>query len=114
MDLDIEENVALTTASSSGLGFASAQALVRDGANVVINGRDGDSLAEAKADLEAEAAGDASVVAVEGDIMDPDDLDRLVETTLDEFGRLDHLVTSAGGPPSGAFLDTDDEDWGAA
>ncbi|WP_050032159.1 SDR family oxidoreductase [Halorubrum halophilum] len=111
MDLDIEGNVALTTASSSGLGFASAQALVREGANVVVNGRDADRLAEAKSDLEAEAAGDARVVAVEGDITDPDDLDRLVETTLDEFGRLDHLVTSAGGPPSGAFLDTDDEDW---
>ena len=114
MDLDIEGNVALTTASSGGLGFAAAQALVREGTNVVINGRDADRLAEAKADLEAAATGDARVVAVEGDITVEEDLDALVETTLDEFGRLDHLVTSAGGPPSGAFLDTDDEDWEAA
>jgi 3-oxoacyl-[acyl-carrier protein] reductase len=114
MDLDIEGNVALTTASSSGLGFAAAQALVREGANVVINGRDEDALAKAKADLEAEAAGDARVVAVPGDITVETDLDELVETALDEFGRLDHLVTSAGGPPSGAFLDTDDDDWQAA
>ncbi len=111
MDLDIEGNVALTTASNSGLGFAAARALVREGVNVVINGRDTDKLAAAKADLEAEAVGDADVVAVEGDITVEEDIDALVETTLDEFGRLDHLVTSAGGPPSGAFLDTDDEDW---
>ncbi|GAB6880369.1 SDR family oxidoreductase [Halorubrum gandharaense] len=111
MDLNIDGNVALTTASSSGLGFASAQALVREGVNVVINGRDEDRLAEAKADLEAEAAGDARVVAVQGDLTVEEDIDELVETTLDEFGRLDHLVTSAGGPPSGPFMETDDEDW---
>lgn len=111
MDLNIDGNVALTTASSSGLGFASAQALVREGVNVVINGRDEDRLADAAADLRAEAAGDASVHPVQGDLTDADDIQRLVDETLEEFGRLDHLVTSAGGPPSGPFLETDDEDW---
>ena len=111
MDLEIDGNVALTTASSSGLGFAAAQALVREGTHVIINGRDADRLADAKADLEAEAAGEARVVAVPGDLTEEDDIDELVETTLEEFGRLDHLVTSAGGPPSGPFLETDDEDW---
>ena len=77
MDLEIEGNAALVTASSSGLGKASAIALARDGANVVVNGRDEDRLADA----------------------------------VEEFGGLDHLVTSAGGPPSGPFLETNDEDW---
>lgn len=111
MDLELDGNVALVTASSRGLGNASARALVREGANVVINGRDETTLEEAAADLREEAAGDAEVVAVQGDLTDPDDIETLVETPIDRFGRLDHLVTSAGGPPSGPFLETDDEDW---
>ncbi|SEV86453.1 SDR family oxidoreductase [Natrinema salifodinae] len=109
MDLQITDNAALVTASSSGLGKASAKALAREGANVVINGRDEDRLEAAKAEIEDVAAG--TVVARPGDLTDEDDIEALVETTVDEFGGIDHLVTSAGGPPSGPFLDTDDEDW---
>ena len=109
MDLRIDGNAALVTASSSGLGKASAKALAREGVNVVINGRDEEQLADAKEEIEAVAEGD--VVAQSGDLTDADDVKTLVETTVDEFGTIDHLVTSAGGPPSGAFLDTDDDDW---
>ncbi|MFC6614493.1 SDR family oxidoreductase [Halopenitus salinus] len=109
MDLRIDGNAALVTASSSGLGRASAKALAREGANVVINGRDEERLAEAKADIEEVATGD--VVAQPGDLTDEDDVTALVDRTVEEFGTIDHLVTSAGGPPSGAFLDTDDDDW---
>jgi 3-oxoacyl-[acyl-carrier protein] reductase len=109
MDLGIEGNAALVTASSSGLGKASATALAREGVNVVVNGRDADRLADAVADIEATASGD--VLAQPGDITDPDDVSALVDATVDAFGGLDHLVTSAGGPPSGAFLDTTDEEW---
>ena len=109
MNLDIKGNAALVTASSSGLGKASATALAREGADVVINGRDESSLAEAKAEIEEVANG--NVVAQSGDLTDPDDIETLVKTAVDEFGGLDHLVTSAGGPPSGAFLETTDEDW---
>ena len=109
MDLEIDGNVALVTASSSGLGKASAKALARDGVNVVINGRDEERLEEAKAEVEQVANGE--VVAQPGDLTVEDDISALVETTVEAFGGLDHLVTSAGGPPSGAFLETDDEDW---
>ena len=109
MDLQIAGNAALVTASSSGLGKASAKALAAEGVKVVINGRDEERLAEAKADVEAVATAD--VVAQPGDLTDADDIDAMVDRTVEEFGGMDHLVTSAGGPPSGAFLDTDDEDW---
>jgi 3-oxoacyl-[acyl-carrier protein] reductase len=112
MDLEIAGNAALVTASSSGLGKASATALAREGVDVVINGRDEERLAEAKSEIESVAEGE--VVAQPGDLTEPDDIEALVETAVDEFGGLDHLVTSAGGPPSGAFLETDDEDWEAA
>lgn len=109
MDLGISGNTALVTASSSGLGKASARALARDGANVVINGRDEDRLAAAAEDLRADANGE--IITQPGDLTEPDDIAALVERTVDEFGGLDHLVTSAGGPPSGAFLDIDEDEW---
>ena len=112
MDLGIEGNAALVTASSSGLGKASAVALAAEGANVVLNGRDEDRLAAAVGEVERVATGD--VVGQPGDLTDPDDVAAMVDRTVDAFGGLDHLVTSAGGPPSGAFLDTTDEDWYAA
>ena len=109
MDLGIEGNAALVTASSSGLGKASALALAREGANVVVNGRDEARLESAVEALRAEATG--RVVGQPGDVTDPTDIEALVDRTVDEFGGIDHLVTSAGGPPSGPFLDTDDGDW---
>ncbi|WP_254546720.1 SDR family oxidoreductase [Halomarina pelagica] len=109
MDLEITGNTALVTASSSGLGKASAKALAREGANVVVNGRDEDRLAEAVGDVEAVATGE--VVGHPGDLTREEDVSALVERTVDEFGGIDHLVTSAGGPPSGPFLETDEDDW---
>ncbi|QFU84682.1 SDR family oxidoreductase [Natronorubrum aibiense] len=109
MDLQLRGNTALVTASSSGLGKASATALVREGVNVVINGRDESRLEAAKAEIET--AGSGEVVAQPGDLTAKADIRQLVQTTVDEFGGLDHLVTSAGGPPSGPFLETDDDDW---
>jgi NAD(P)-dependent dehydrogenase (short-subunit alcohol dehydrogenase family) len=111
MDLELDGNAALVTASSSGLGLASARALVGEGANVVMNGRDEDRLNAAVEDVRGDAADGARVVGHAGDLTVPADIESLVERTVDEFGGIDHLVTSAGGPPSGPFLETTDEDW---
>ena len=111
MDLEIAGDAALVTASSSGLGKASARALAAEGANVVLNGRDEDRLEEAVADVRADAAADATVVGHAADLTDPDDVDALVRRSIEEFGGLDHLVTSAGGPPAKSFLETTDEEW---
>lgn len=109
MDLDLEGTTALVTASSSGLGKASARALAREGANVVLNGRDEEALAEAVDELAT--IGDGDVVGVQGDLTEAEDIEHLVERTVEEFGGIDTLVTSAGGPPSGPFEETTDEDW---
>ena len=111
MDLKLSGTAALVTASSRGLGKAAATALVREGVDVAINGRDDSTLESTAAELREESTADAQVVPIAGDLTDLDDISRLVETTVDEFGRLDHLVTSAGGPPSGSFLETTDDDW---
>lgn len=109
MNLGIDGNAALVTAGTAGLGFASAEALAEAGADVAVCGRDGDRLDRAEARLGT--AGDGDVLAVRADITDPEDVEAFVDTTVERFGRLDHVVTSAGGPPPGSFLDTDDEDW---
>jgi 3-oxoacyl-[acyl-carrier protein] reductase len=109
MELALEGTSALVTASSSGLGKASAKALAREGANVVVNGRDEERLAETVDELAP--LGDGHVVGVQGDLTEKDDIETLVSRTVEEFGGIDTLVTSAGGPPSGAFMETDDEDW---
>jgi 3-oxoacyl-[acyl-carrier protein] reductase len=109
MDYGLADNTALVAASSSGLGKASAKALAREGADVVINGRDGDQLDTAVTDVQRVAEGD--VLGVQGDLTDAGAIERLVDRTVDRFGGIDHLVTNAGGPPSGSFLETEDDDW---
>ncbi|WP_435334595.1 SDR family oxidoreductase [Haloarchaeobius sp. TZWWS8] len=112
MDLELEGNTALVTASSSGLGLASAKALAREGANVTICGRDAARLEAAEEEIEEYGFGE--VLTRQGDITDPDDVTDIVETTVEAFGGLDHVVTSAGGPPSGPFLDMTEKDFYAA
>ncbi|WP_226004430.1 SDR family oxidoreductase [Natrinema salinisoli] len=109
MDFDLDGNSALVTASSSGLGFASAQALAEGGANVAICGRDEKRLEDARDELAETATGD--VIAVQTDLTDPADVSHLVSETVDAFGGIDHLVTSSGGPPSTTFRETDEQDW---
>ncbi|MFD1600053.1 SDR family oxidoreductase [Halobellus rarus] len=111
MDLQLAGDAALVTASSSGLGRASARALAAEGANVVLNGRDEERLAAAVEGVRGDAAADATVIGHAADLTDPDAVEELVRRPVDEFGGLDHLVTSAGGPPAKSFLNTTDEEW---
>ncbi len=106
MDLGIAGKVALVTASSKGLGRASAVALAADGCRVVINGRDEAALAEASAAVDA-AGGE--VLAVVDDVTDPEAPARLVAATVEHFGGLDILVANAGGPPPGGSFSITDQ-----
>jgi NAD(P)-dependent dehydrogenase (short-subunit alcohol dehydrogenase family) len=109
MDLDLDGAAALCTAASSGLGLASAEALAREGADVAVCGRTEAHLDDARETLRAAGTGD--VLTVQADITDPDHVAAFVDQTADEFGGIDHVVTSAGGPPSGSFEETADRDW---
>ena len=103
MDLGLSGRVALVTAASKGLGRASAQALVGEGASVAINSRDPERLRETAA-----ALGDG-VLALPADVTDPDAPRRLVDATVERFGALHALVANAGGPPKGRATDVDDD-----
>lgn len=112
MDLGLEDANALVTASTSGLGLASATALAAEGANVAICGRTDERLDAAVEQVDAAGSGD--VLGVQADLTVRDDVEALVEETVSAFGGLDHLVTSAGGVPSTTFDTTTDEQWYAA
>jgi len=109
MDLGIKGNTAIVTASSSGLGKASASALLKEGVNVVINGRNEEKLLNTAHELREIGGGE--VFAVKGDLTKKEDIKELVEKTYQKFERIDHLVTSAGGPPVASFEETEDDDW---
>lgn len=110
MELGIRNKVALVTAASKGLGYASARALVEDGVRVVICGRTDEALAKAATELGAIG----EVHAVRADVSDPAAPARLVEETVDRFGGLDILVANNGGPPPGRALDVAEADLDAA
>ncbi len=109
MDLKLAGSAILCTAATSGLGLASATAFAREGADVAVCGRTTDHIDDARETLGE--IGDGDVLAVEADITNPDHIAAFVEQTAEEFGGIDHVVTSAGGPPSGPFEELADRDW---
>ncbi|MBX0295907.1 SDR family oxidoreductase [Haloarcula nitratireducens] len=109
MDFELDGNAALCTAATSGLGLASAERLASEGADVAVCGTTRAHVERARERLDA--AGDGDVLAVRADITDPDEVEAFVDETVETFGGLDHVVTSAGGPEPGPFLDTTEREW---
>jgi 3-oxoacyl-[acyl-carrier protein] reductase len=109
MDLGLRDHVYVVTGGSRGLGLATAQALVADGARVVLAARDPAGVAAAAAGL---GAGNAAGLAA--DLADPGVPGRLVAAARDTFGRLDGALISVGGPPGGTVMGTSDDAWRAA
>jgi len=112
MDLGLKGKRALVTASSMGIGRACALEVSRGGADLVICARGREALEAARDMISAET--DGKVVAVTADLSSGKDVAALVERVAAELGGLDVLVSNAGGPPSGQFMDFDDEAWAKA
>lgn len=103
MDLGLAGRCFVLTGASKGLGFATAHALVREGAHVVVSSSSQDNVAAATSELGANARG----LAV--DLTDPAAPRQLIDRARAEFGRLDGLFVSHGGPPPGTPTELDDE-----
>lgn len=99
----------LLSGASRGLGRATAEVLVAEGAYVVISARGEDSVQRATSSL-----GTARAVGVAADNADPASAERLVATAMAKWGRLDGALISVGGPPPGTAMDTDEDQWRAA
>ena len=109
MDLGLGGRVYIVTGGSGGLGRATAESLVAEGAKVVLSGRTEDTVRQAVAALGTDAATGAAA-----DNADPGTPARLVDLARSTYGRLDGALISVGGPPNGALMDTSDEDWETA
>jgi 3-oxoacyl-[acyl-carrier protein] reductase len=107
MDLGLGGRGYLLTGASRGLGFATARALVDDGARVLISSRSADAVDAAVSFLGPAASG------VPADLADADAAERLVAVALDRLDRLDGALISVGGPAAGSVLGTSEEDWRA-
>ena len=111
MDLGLNGRVAVVAASSKGLGRGVAEALAAEGVSVVMNSRTRTELHDVVEEMRAKGA---HVVAHPGDITDPHLPEGLVERAMEEFGRIDIVVSNAGGPPPSGSLDLSDADLSAA
>jgi 3-oxoacyl-[acyl-carrier protein] reductase len=100
VDLELTGKVALVAAATSGLGFGVARELAREGATVSVAGRSKQRLQDAVAELRTTARHDR-IDGVSLDVRDEAAVRDWVDTVAAEHGRVDVMVTNAGGPPSG-------------
>jgi 3-oxoacyl-[acyl-carrier protein] reductase len=104
MDLGLKGRVALVAAASGGIGYASALELAREGARVFICSRDEGRISEAAERIAAETG--AKVTGVAADVTSDRDAEAFVQTAQESAGRVDVLVTNAGGSPGSTFDET--------
>jgi 3-oxoacyl-[acyl-carrier protein] reductase len=103
MNLGLKGRAAIVTAASSGLGKATAMQLASEGAAIAINARGEEKLKHAAEEIRS--ATGVEVIAIAGSMTEEQDIRRLVSEAKSHFGRIDILVTNAGGPPPGYFSD---------
>jgi 3-oxoacyl-[acyl-carrier protein] reductase len=108
VDTHLEGKVFILTGATRGLGRATAEQLVAEGARIVVTGRDQTRLDEAVA-----ALGENSV-GVLADNADPQAADAIVGAALHRWGQVDGALISVGGPPTGTIMETPDDVWTAS
>ncbi|MHB8076855.1 3-oxoacyl-[acyl-carrier-protein] reductase [Desulfosporosinus fructosivorans] len=107
----LNDCVAIVTGSGRGIGRAIALELAEAGAKVVVNYAGRVDKAEETLQLIRDAGGEC--IAVQGDVSQTADVDRLIKTTLDHFGKIDILVNNAGITRDSLLLRMKEVDWDA-
>jgi len=109
MELGLQSKVAFVAASSQGLGKSVASELAKEGADLVICGRNVQRLEATKKELQELTA--SRIVAISGDLTQAEDRQHIIDQTLTTYDKIDILVTNTGGPPSGRFEDLTKDQW---
>lgn len=110
MDLELEGKVVIVTGGTDGLGAALAERLATLGAHVTVCGRN-ESRVEAMRERLTSTGGDHLVVAA--DVTVPPDIERLVDSTVQRWGRIDGIVNNAGAAAAEPFEAITDDEWQA-
>ncbi|MFJ8064138.1 SDR family oxidoreductase [Psychrobacillus sp. NPDC096426] len=113
MDLGLQHKRVIVTASSKGLGKATALQFAKEGAKVLISSRNEEELKQTAEEIKAVSNNEHVYFSV-CDVTKESDIDRLFETAIAKFGGVDILVNNAGGPTPGGFAQVSDEDWQGA
>lgn len=110
MDLGLNQRVALVTGASQGIGKAIAAKLAQEGASVVLTARGEDRLNQVVSEIRA-AGGKA--VGIAADVSKKEDCERLIQYTVDTYGKIDILINNAGTSATGEFEAASDDIWQA-
>lgn len=105
MDFGLTDKVALVAAASSGIGFACARELAREGARVFLCSRDAQHAADAAQKIHEETGADVAGIAC--DVTNDAAVEAFVNLAIERAGKIDICVTNAGGPPAKTFAETD-------
>jgi 3-oxoacyl-[acyl-carrier protein] reductase len=105
MDFGLKDRVAIVAAASRGIGYAAALELAREGARVFLCSRDQARAGEAAQKIHDETG--ATVAGMGADVTDDQAVERFVSVARERAGKIDILVTNAGGPPASTFAQTD-------
>jgi 3-oxoacyl-[acyl-carrier protein] reductase len=113
MDLGLKNKIALISGGSRGIGKGIAAALLQEGCRVIICARNKEQLQNTARELKqiTTVAGAAGILPVQADITRSGDVEKIVKTAIDEFGRIDILINNAGGNRRKLFEQTTDTDW---
>ncbi len=106
--MQLKDKVAIITGGGRGIGKAISIAYAAEGASVVIAARSVTQLEEVGKEITAQGG---EALAVPTDLRIREEVEHLVQKTVDQFGRIDILVNNAGINPRGLFLDSTDEEW---
>lgn len=109
MKVDLGGRVAVVSGASGGLGRAIAQGLAEAGADVVIGGRNADSIQRAANEIASSTGRHA--MGVPADVSRPEGVVALLGAAATHFGKINILVANAGGPPPGSALALSDAEW---
>jgi len=109
MELGLKNKVVFVAASSQGLGKAVALEMAKEGAKLIINGRDKENLESTKQEIEKITG--TKVLALAGDLSNDDEREQIIKSSLQVYDCIDILITNTGGPPSGKFEDFKQTDW---
>jgi glucose 1-dehydrogenase len=106
----LEERVAIVTGSTRGIGAAIAERFAKEGASVVVSGRSEEEGKQVVERLDSEG-GEGEATFVRADMRDPDAISRLIEKTVEEYGRIDVVVNNAGVQTETTAREAGMDDW---
>ncbi|MBX7170673.1 MAG: SDR family oxidoreductase [Pyrinomonadaceae bacterium] len=109
MDLGLKGKVALVAAASKGLGKAVAEELANEGVSLILCARDSVELQKTCDEIREKSK--VPVLGITTDLGKSEEIEKLYQSGMDEFGQIDILVTNVGGPPAGIFENLSRQNW---